>query len=40
MIAPLRRTEPVGLDELSDFGEEISGLTAVADADTPEVTPS
>ena len=40
MIAPLRRNEPIGLDELSDFGEEISGLTAVADADTPEVTPS
>ena len=40
MIAPLRRNEPIGLDELSDFGEEISGLTAVADAGTPEVTHS
>ncbi|WP_200531685.1 arsenical pump-driving ATPase [Halorubrum sp. LN27] len=40
MLAPLRRDEPIGIDELSAFGEEITGLTDIADADAPEVTPS
>ncbi len=38
MLAPLRQDEPIGLDELSAFGEEITGLGDVAEADTPEVT--
>ncbi len=27
MLAPLRRDEPVGLDELRAFGDEITGLS-------------
>jgi len=30
MLAPLRRDEPVGLDELRTFGEEITGLSELA----------
>ncbi len=30
MLAPLRRDEPIGLDELSAFGDEITGLSAVS----------
>jgi len=40
MLAPLRQDEPIGLDELSAFGEEITGLADVVEADAPEVTPS
>jgi arsenite-transporting ATPase len=40
MLAPLRQDEPIGLDELSAFGEEITGLADVVGADAPEVTPS
>lgn len=40
MLAPLRRDEPVGLDELSAFGEEVTGLADLAEADVPEVTSS
>ncbi|MFC7186733.1 arsenical pump-driving ATPase [Halorubrum yunnanense] len=40
MLAPLRRDEPIGLDELSAFGEEITGLGDIAAAGAPEVTPS
>ncbi|MDZ5811740.1 ArsA-related P-loop ATPase, partial [Halorubrum sp. AD140] len=40
MLAPLRREEPIGLDELSAFGEAITGLAEVAGTDAPEVTRS
>ncbi len=40
LLAPLRRDEPVGLDELSAFGEEIDGLAGLAEEGRPEVTPS
>ncbi len=40
MLAPLRQDEPIGLDELIAFGEEITGLADVVEADAPEVTPS
>jgi len=30
MLAPLRQDEPIGLDELSAFGEEITGLSEIA----------
>jgi arsenite efflux ATP-binding protein ArsA (TC 3.A.4.1.1) len=40
MLAPLRQDEPIGLDEQSAFGEEITGLADIAEADAPEVTPS
>ena len=30
MLAPLRRDEPVGLDELRSFGDEITGLSELA----------
>ncbi|MFD1571055.1 arsenical pump-driving ATPase [Halorubrum laminariae] len=40
MLAPLRRDEPIGLGELSAFGEEITGLADIAEADTPEVLSS
>ncbi|MDZ7745212.1 MAG: arsenical pump-driving ATPase [Halobacteriales archaeon] len=31
MLAPLRRDEPIGLEELSAFGDEITGLSAVTE---------
>ncbi|MFC7198244.1 arsenical pump-driving ATPase [Halospeciosus flavus] len=37
MLAPLRRDEPVGLEELSAFGDEITGLSALPKKE-PEVT--
>ncbi|UPV77030.1 TRC40/GET3/ArsA family transport-energizing ATPase (plasmid) [Halorussus limi] len=37
MLAPLRRDEPVGLEELSSFGDEITGLSALPKKE-PEVT--
>ncbi|GAB7089791.1 arsenical pump-driving ATPase [Halorubrum luteum] len=40
MLAPLRREEPIGLDELSAFGDEIPGLADLARKRTPEVTSS
>ncbi|WP_418286409.1 arsenical pump-driving ATPase [Halorubrum sp. DTA46] len=40
MLAPLRRDEPIGLDELRAFGEGIAGLADIAESDAPEVTPS
>jgi len=39
MAAPLRADEPIGLDELSAFGEEITGLAALSDTQSPEVPP-
>ncbi|WP_136718263.1 arsenical pump-driving ATPase [Halorientalis salina] len=38
MLAPLRRDEPVGLEELRAFGDEITGLSELSDK--PEVTVS
>jgi len=40
MLAPLRRDEPIGLDEQSAFGERITGLADITETETPEVTPS
>ena len=37
MLAPLRRDEPVGLAELSAFGDEIAGLSDIPETE-PEVT--
>ena len=37
MCAPLRGDEPIGIDELSAFGEEITGLAELADKQSPEV---
>ncbi|MFC4451222.1 arsenical pump-driving ATPase [Halorussus aquaticus] len=37
MLAPLRRDEPVGFEELSSFGDEITGLSALPKKE-PEVT--
>ncbi|MBZ6496987.1 arsenical pump-driving ATPase [Natrinema longum] len=37
MLAPLRQDEPIGLEELRAFGEEITGLSAVPEKQT-EVT--
>ena len=37
MLAPLRREEPIGLDELSAFGDEVTGLAGL-DAPTLEVS--
>ncbi|WP_181691729.1 arsenical pump-driving ATPase [Natronomonas sp. LN261] len=34
MLAPLRREEPIGPDELSGFGEDITGLARLAEAET------
>ena len=40
MLAPLRRDEPVGLDELRAFGEEVTGLDDITAETEPEVTTS
>jgi arsenite-transporting ATPase len=40
MLAPLRQDEPVGLDELQAFGEEITGLSGVLDERKKPVTNS
>jgi arsenite-transporting ATPase len=40
MLAPLRQDEPVGLDELRAFGEEITGLDDVTEETEREVTAS
>ncbi|ELY61834.1 arsenical pump-driving ATPase [Natronococcus jeotgali] len=40
MLAPLRQDEPVGLDELRAFGEEITGLDDVTEETEQEVTAS
>jgi arsenite-transporting ATPase len=40
MLAPLRQDEPVGLDELRAFGEEIPGLDEITEEEEPEVTAS
>ena len=37
MLAPLRQDEPIGLDELSAFGDEVTGLAELADKQTAEV---
>ena len=39
MAAPLRADEPIGLEELSAFGDEIAGLAALTDTQSPEVPP-
>ena len=36
MLAPLRADEPIGLDELSAFGDEVTGLAELTDTQTPE----
>ncbi|TYL36116.1 arsenic-transporting ATPase [Natronococcus pandeyae] len=40
MLAPLRQDEPIGLDELREFGEEITGLAGVTDDHKEPVTQS
>ncbi|AZQ16148.1 arsenical pump-driving ATPase [Halorubrum sp. PV6] len=40
MLAPLRQDEPVGLDALRAFGEEITGLDDITKDTEPEVTAS
>ncbi|MFC4247562.1 arsenical pump-driving ATPase [Natribaculum luteum] len=40
MLAPLRQDEPVGLDELRAFGEEITGLDDITKETEQEVTAS
>lgn len=40
MLAPLRQEEPVGLDELRAFGEEITGVSDITEETEPEVTAS
>ena len=40
MLAPLRQEEPVGLDELRAFGEEITGVSDITKETEPEVTAS
>ncbi|GAA0729949.1 arsenite-transporting ATPase [Halorubrum trapanicum] len=40
MLAPLRQDEPVGLDALRAFGEEITGLDDITEDTEPEVTAS
>ncbi|WP_058828736.1 arsenical pump-driving ATPase [Haloferax sp. Q22] len=40
MLAPLRQDEPVGLDELRSFGEEITGLDDITEETEAEVTAS
>ena len=40
MLAPLRQDEPVGLDALRAFGEEITGLDDITEDNEPEVTAS
>jgi len=40
LLAPLRQDEPVGLDELRAFGEEITGLSLVIEDEQEEVTVS
>ena len=40
MLAPLRQDEPVGLDALRAFGEEITGLSEVSKEEHEEVTVS
>jgi arsenite-transporting ATPase len=37
MAAPLRGDEPVGLEELTSFGDEITGLAKLTDTQTAEV---
>ena len=39
MAAPLRADEPIGLDELSAFGDAVTGLAALSDRQSPEVPP-
>ncbi len=40
MLAPLRQDEPVGLDELRAFGEEITGLDDITEETDREMTAS
>jgi arsenite-transporting ATPase len=40
MLAPLRQDEPIGLDELQAFGEEVTGLSEVLDEQKKPVTQS
>jgi arsenite-transporting ATPase len=40
MLAPLRQDEPVGLDELRAFGEEVTGLDDITEETEAEVTAS
>jgi arsenite-transporting ATPase len=40
MLAPLRQEEPVGLDDLREFGVDVTGLDGVGEDDREEVTVS
>jgi arsenite-transporting ATPase len=40
MLAPLRQEEPVGLDDLREFGADVTGLDGVDEDDREEVTVS
>ncbi|WP_115891704.1 arsenical pump-driving ATPase [Haloferax sp. Atlit-48N] len=40
MLAPLRQEEPVGLDDLREFGTEVTGLARMLEDDREEVTVS
>ncbi|AAC82907.1 MULTISPECIES: arsenical pump-driving ATPase [Halobacterium] len=40
MLAPLRQEEPVGLDDLREFGADVTGLDGVGEDDREEVTVS
>ncbi|TKX72961.1 MULTISPECIES: arsenical pump-driving ATPase [Halorubrum] len=40
MLAPLRQEEPVGLDDLCEFGADVTGLDGVGEDDREEVTVS
>ncbi|POG54244.1 arsenical pump-driving ATPase [Haloferax marisrubri] len=40
MLAPLRQEEPVGLDDLREFGTEVTGLARLLEDDREEVTVS
>ncbi|NLV02963.1 arsenical pump-driving ATPase [Haloferax volcanii] len=40
MLAPLRQEEPVGLDDLREFGAEVTGLAGMLEDDREEVTVS
>jgi arsenite-transporting ATPase len=40
MLAPLRQEEPVGLDDLREFGADVTGLDGVSEDDREEVTVS
>jgi len=39
MLAPLRADEPIGLNELSAFGDAVTGLAELAEKQITEVPP-